>query len=202
VTFKVNASAAPISGMIPTSLAFAAPGFKFDPRAVAKRCTHEQAVLNECPAKSRIGTGLLDVHVVDTNPVTNREAHLSLDIYLQTNTSVLAVAFIGGPKVVPAKLTTSNGLSLSFNPLPTIPPFPGLTLTLDTINLNVGTSQTVVTRKHEKVKGKSKTIVKRTRYDLLHTPSQCSGSWAASVTLGFSSGTSTTVPNPIACHAG
>lgn len=201
VTFSVNATAPPISGTIPTSLAFAAPGFTFDPKAVAKRCTHEQAILDECPAKSRIGTGVLDVHVVDAQENTNREAHLSLDIYLQTNTRVLAVAFIGGPKVVPAKISTSKGVVLSFNPLPAIPPFPGLSLTLDSINLNVGTSQTVVTRKRQKVGKKTKTVTTRKRYDLLHNPSQCTGSWPASVSLGFANGTSATVANPIACSS-
>src|SRR5579871_1106460 len=64
LSFGANGAGPPVDARIPTSLSFGAPGFTFDPRAVGKHCTREQAVLNECPALSHIGVGTLTVHVV------------------------------------------------------------------------------------------------------------------------------------------
>src|SRR5215212_1047234 len=59
VAWAVDGLAPPVSGRIPRSLVVTAPGFRLDRRAVAKRCRELQAKLNECPRKSKIGTGTL-----------------------------------------------------------------------------------------------------------------------------------------------
>jgi hypothetical protein len=202
LNFNVNTTVPPVSGRIPSSLAFAATGFEFDPRAVAKRCSHEQAQLDECPSGALIGVGKLVVHVVTTT--FTRTTTFPLNMYLRTNTAVLGVAFIGGPKVVPGTLTTAGGVALSFNPLPKPPRFPGVTLSLEQVTINLGASRTVVTRERKKDPRTHKeyTVVTRTHYDLIHAPAACSGGWTSSVTLGFPSGPSASFTSPIACAAG
>jgi hypothetical protein len=196
LNFSVNTTLPPVSGRIPSSLAFAAAGFEFEPRAVAKRCSHEQALLNECPSGALIGVGKLVVHVVTTT--FTRNTTFPLNMYLGTNTTVVGVAFIGGPKVVPGTLTTAGGVALSFNPLPKPPQFPGVTLTLEQVTISLGASRTVVTREHEKGH-KDDTVVIRRHYNLIRTPATCSGSWTSSVTLGFPNGPSASLNSSIAC---
>jgi hypothetical protein len=197
LSFGANAVGPPVNARIPSSLSFTAPGFTFDPRAVAKHCTHEQAVLNECPAQSHIGVGTLTVHVV--SPKFTRDTAIPINIYLQSAHAVLAVAFLGGPHVVPATISTSNGVTLSFNPLPTPPAFPSTTITLDSVSIKLGTRRVVVTRKHYRVHRKRKTIVKRTTYYLIHDPGGCRGPSTSSITMGFADGTSVTLTTPVAC---
>lgn len=196
LNFSVNTTVPPVEGRIPSSLAFAAAGFEFDPRAVAERCSREQALLNECPSGALIGVGKLIVHVVSSK--STRTATFPLNMYLRTNTAVVGVAFIGGPKVVPGTLNTAGGVALSFNPLPKPPMFPGVTLSLEQVSINLGASRTVVTRKHEG-HGKHKIVVTRTHYNLIHTPATCSGSLTSSVTLGFPNGPGASFNSPIAC---
>jgi hypothetical protein len=196
LNFSVDTTVPPVSGRIPSSLAFAAAGFEFEPRAVAKRCSHEQALLNECPSGALIGVGKLVVHVVTTT--FTRNTTFPLNMYLRTNTAVLGVAFIGGPKVVPGTLNTAGGVALSFNPLPKPPQFPGVTLTLEQVTIHLGASRTVVTREHEKGHNDD-TVVIRKHYDLIRQPATCSGSWTSSVTLGFPNGPSASLISSIAC---
>jgi hypothetical protein len=186
LSFSAGTTAPPASGRIPSGLAFAAPGFKFDSRAVGKFCKHEQAVLDECPTASRIASGTLLVHVVSS--AFTRDTHIPLNVYMSSKKGILGVAFIGGPKVVPGTLTTSGGVSLSFNPLPAVPNYPGVTLTLEQVSLKLGAHRVVVTRTRTRVHRthRFKTVVKRTRYDLIHGPASCTGSVNTSLSLFFS----------------
>lgn len=197
LTFGASAVGPPVNGRIPSSLTFTAPGFRLDPRAVAKRCKHEQAVLNECPAQSQIGVGKLMIHVV--TPQFTRDTTLPITAYLQSTRRVLAVAFLGGPHVVPATISTAGGITLSFNPLPAPPPFPSTTLSLDSVSIKLGATRTVVTRIHRRIHAKRKTIVKRTRYYLIHNPNKCAGPETSSIAMGFPDGTSATLATPVAC---
>lgn len=197
LSFGANAVGPPVNGRIPSSLAFTAPGFRLDRRAVAKRCQHEQAVLNECPAQSRIGVGKMTIHVV--TPKFTRDTTLPIAAYMASKNRVLAVAFLGGPHVVPATLSTTGGITLRFDPLPAPPAFPSTTLSLDSVSINLGATRTVVKRMHRRIHGKRRTIVKRTRYYLVHNPATCNGPDLSSIAMGFPDGTSATLPTPVPC---
>ncbi len=197
LNFGVNAVGPPINARIPSSLAFSAPGFTFDPRAVSKHCNHEQAVLNECPTASKIGVGTMTIHVVA--PKFTRNTTIPIDMYLASKTAVLAVAFVGGPHVVPATISTRGGVALSFNPLPKAPQFPSTTLTLIGVQIQLGTTRIAVTHVHKRVHGKRKTVIKRTRYYLVHEPAGCHGSRTTTISMGFADGTSATVDAKVAC---
>jgi hypothetical protein len=193
VAWAVDGLAPPVSGRIPRSLVVTAPGFKLDRRAVAKRCRELQAKLNECPRKSKIGTGTLSIIVHRTdrdNPVT-----FNVVLYHGSGKKVLAVTEFIGIRVIPARLTASGGVRLSFNPLPTPPQIPGVVIsyTFQGVSARLGAKRKVVKR----VRGKRRTF----RYSLVRTPKSChGGSWAATATLGFPDGTSSRLPTPMACR--
>jgi hypothetical protein len=203
--FSANTTGAPVSGRIPSAFGFSAPGYTFDPRAIATHCSHEAAVLNECPAKSAIGAGSLLVHVVSSKFARNTT--IPINLYLQSSNSVIGVAFVGGPHVVTATLNTSKGVALTFN-LPKVPAFPGVTLTLEQVGITLSANRVIVTHKRQAIRGKSKgkhkfkVVVRRTYYHLIHTPAQCTGSWSTAVTLGFPDGSSAKLTTPIACRRG
>jgi hypothetical protein len=194
VTWAVDGLAPPVSARIPRSLVVSAPGFKLDRRAVAKRCGEEQAKLNECPQKSRIGTGTLGIIV--HRPDRVNEVEFEIVLYHGTGTKVLAVTDFIGIRVIPGRLTNAGGVRLTFDPLPEPPVIPGIQITYQFKGVS---AHLEARRKVVKRVGPRRT--RRTfRYSLIRTPKKCAGgSWAAAATLGFPDGTSQPLPAPIAC---
>ena len=208
VSFNLGALEAPVNGRIPRSMTIsAAGGFAINPKAIPKRCTQEEATLQppDCPADSKIGTGSIAV-IVTIPGKAPRPATFPITIYRAPANGVYALMFIEGYKAVPATISTSGGLSLAFNPLPTVSTFGGLfTVTVQSISVSLGGSIVVATRKrvrgtgHGKHKRKAHFVTKRTRYNILSNPSHCGGNWPATFTLGFPDGSSTTLNAAIAC---
>lgn len=190
--FDLDGLAPPIGGRIPLALQLSAPqGFKLNPKAVAKRCSQESAKLNECPRASRFGRGVLVVHV--TAPDQNRDVTIPLNVYLHSRKTILAVAYVFGWQVVPGTLSTQNGISVTFNPLPAGPPFPGVSYALKRITFDFGAKRMV---KH-RVKGKRH--AKKRRVSLIRNPATCSGSWESSISLTFRDGSVTPLTAPTPC---
>ena len=192
VAWDVDGLAPPVLGRIPKSLVVTAPGFKLDRRAVAERCSDLQAKLNECPRKSKIGTGTLTIVV--HRPDRVNEVAFQVALYQAAGTKILAVTDFIGIRVIPGRLTSSGGVQLTFDPLPTPPQIPGIVITYEFkgVSVNLGAKRTVVKR----VKGKRRKV----RHSLVLTPKKCNGgSWAATAALGFPDGTSLPLPTPIAC---
>jgi hypothetical protein len=185
--FEVDATLPPVGGRVPSGLSMAAPsGFVFNPAAVAKRCTQTQANLNECPPKSRIGSGALLLEV--RMPEGTRDVSVSLDLFLQSNSKVLAIAFLAGARVVPGVIDSSNGLALRFDSLPSPPAFANVTYALKRVMLNVGTTR--------RVKRKQRQV----RIDLIRNPTECAtGTWESSLTLTFPDATNTVLGAPTTC---
>jgi hypothetical protein len=194
VAWAVDGLAPPVSGRIPRSLVVTAPGFKLDRRAVAKRCGELQAKLNECPKKSKIGTGTLTIVV--HRPDRVNEVTFNVVLYHGKGTKVLAVTEFIGTRVIPGRLDESGGVRLTFDPLPTPPEIPGVQISYQFkgVSARLVAKRTVVKRV-----GPRRT--RRTfRYSLVRTPRRCDGgSWAATATLGFPDGTSLPLPTPMAC---
>jgi hypothetical protein len=204
IQFNVDGTEAPISSRIPSSLAMTTPaGFTVNRQAAPKRCGHTAAALNECPAASQIGTGALVIMV--TYQGKSHDVTFNLRMYLRSNNSLLGVTFLAGTRVVPGTLVTTGGLGVVFNPLPAPPVFAQVTYALQSITLDLGVSHRVVTVTHKRIKkGKHRVkrvrIVKRTNVNLIQNPSTCAtGSWPATVSLGFPDNTTTTLTTPIAC---
>jgi hypothetical protein len=204
--FTVDGLQDPVSRRIPSALTFAAPaGFTFDAHAVTKRCSKDQAVLNECPKASAIGSGSLVIGVTLPDGST-RDANFALRAYLSRGTRMWMLAEVTGWRVVPGTLVASaNGLSFVFDPLPTPPPFPNVSYEFKSITLDVGKSTTVKKVVHLKRPPGSKqprTRTTKTRYDLIHAPAECAtGSWAAEMDMTFPDGSALALPAPMPCSA-
>lgn len=196
LAWDVDGLAPPVSGRIPRSLVVVAPGFELDRRAVAKRCSPLQAKLNECPKKSKIGTGALGIVV--HRPDRVNEITFDIVLYHGKNSKVLAVTDFIGIRVVPGRLIESGGVRLSFDPLPTPPDIPGIEITYEFKGVSVR-----LAAKRKVVKRVGPQRRRRTfRYSLVRTPTSCkAGSWAATAKLGFPDGTSAPLATPMACSA-
>jgi hypothetical protein len=205
--FSLDATQAPVNGLVPRTLVLQAPGFRYDARAVVGRCTQQLAVLNECPPDSRIGDGGLVIHVV--TPDGERDATPTLDLYLEKGSTkrVLAIAFVAGYRVVPGTITTTGGgVTLRFDPLPAPPAFPNVSYALRSIKVRVGAHRTVkryrtvTVRRNGKVVRRVRRLAGSTRYDLVRNPATCAGSWPSTMLLGFPDASQLTVPVPTPCR--
>ncbi|QEC48337.1 hypothetical protein FSW04_12675 [Baekduia soli] len=201
--YAIDGTLDPVTLRIPTALTFSAPtGFTFDTRALAARCSRERAVLNECPKGSAMGGGQLVIGVTLPDG-SERDAVFALHPYMSTGNRVWMLAYVTGWRVVPGTLVKSAaGLSLVFDPLPVPPPFPNVGYAFKSITLDVGATRTVKKVVKLKARARSKKARKRTtktRYDLIHAPAQCAGSWAATVDLTFPDGSALPLPAPMPC---
>jgi hypothetical protein len=206
--FAVDATVPPVGGRIPSALEVAAPGFSLDMRAAPKRCRKLRATLNECPRASQIGRATLTIIV--NQPGSVREVPIKVVMYRGKGTRVYAITFLTGWRVVPGTLDTAGGIALRFDPLPEPPAVvPEVSFSFKGLTVDLGLTRTVVTRKRVKLKGKrrgkrgrrNKVVVRRARFDLVHAPSQCAGSWATSVSLSFPDGSTSPFAVPVACGA-
>jgi hypothetical protein len=196
--WQVDGTAAPISGQIPRSLTMSAPpGFVLKTAAAAKRCTSVQAKLDECPSKSRIGSAQMMIHV--EKPSGPRDLPIDLKLYLGSKNSLLAVAFLAGVRVVPGSIAGSNGITLTFNPLPVPPPIQGVSYRFLGVSVDLGATRKVtrkVRRRHHK---KARVKVVR-RIHLVTTPPNCaSGSWTLSTSVGLPDGTAPLFSSQVPC---
>ena len=116
--WAIDGTLPPVNGQIPTSLAVSAPaGFTLNTKAVAKRCKAIQAKLDECPRRSRIGSAVMTIHV--EKPSGPRDLPIPVKLYLGRKNRLLAVAFLAGVRVIPGSIRGANGITVSFDPLPT-----------------------------------------------------------------------------------
>jgi hypothetical protein len=186
--WAIDGTLAPISGQIPTGLTvFAPPGFTMNTKAVAKRCKGLQAKLDECPRKSRIGSATMTIHV--EKPSGPKDLPIPVNLYLGRKNRLLAVAFLAGVRVIPGAISRADGITVTFDPLPTPPPIAQVSYSFIGVTLDLGTSRTIRHKaKHHKAKHHKKG--RKVRISLVRNPRDCtSGSWAFSATLGLPDGT-------------
>jgi hypothetical protein len=189
--WAIDGNMAPVNGLIPSSLKFSAPrGFTLNPKAVAKRCTSLQAKLDECPRRSRIGSAVMTIHV--DKPSGPRDLPIKIKLYLGRKNNLLAVAFLAGVRVVPGSISGLNGITVTFDPLPTPPAIPQVSYRFLGVSLNLGTHRSVIRRMHGRRK--------RIRIDLVQNPRECaSGGWPFSSTVGLPDGTTLGLASPVTC---
>ena len=196
VSWAVDGLVPPVAGRIPAALVMTAPGFRLDRRAVARRCSQEQATLDECPAKSRIGTALMTIRVHRPAGDIN-EVPIEITLYHGAKNVMLAVAFLVGTRVVPGTLQqTDAGVVLTFDPLPEPPAILGVSYDFKSVSANLGASRKVTKRVGRPGHRRRRTV----RYSLVRTPQSCDGgAWATSVLFSFPDTTSALLPAPMAC---
>jgi hypothetical protein len=196
--FEVDGVAPPIGGRLPSALAMIAPpGFKLNLDALSKRCSVESAKLNECPQGSLMGNGTLQVIV--TAPDGVRVATIPIQVYLHSDKTIMAVAFVFGWRIVPATLNASNGIVMAFDPLPAGPPFPNVSYALQRISFDFRAKRVVEKRKVRRVKHKREVIVVKRTLNLITNPRTCQGAWASSVALRFPDASVAALAAPTTC---
>ena len=202
LTFDVDATLPPVAGKVPKALSFTAPGFRFDPKAVARRCKPLQSTLDECPAKSRIGGGTLAIQVNALGQL--RVTEIPIDFYLRNSRAVYAITKISVTRATPGTISnTGDAVSFAFTDLPDPPAFPNVTYALQRVTIQLGVSRKVTTVVRKKKKGR-KAKKRTTTHALLRTPTACdvTGAWASTVGFGYADGTTEAVPTPMGCIAG
>jgi hypothetical protein len=198
--FDVDGLTAPNNSRIPLSLNLVAPGFKLNPKAVARRCSEQSAKLNECPKGSIMGTGRLKVIVTapDPNGIPKvRDANIKVTVFRGPGHNLLALAYVFGWQVVPGTVDTTGGVTVNFSKLPQGPPFEGVSYRLRGITFTFAAKRVVTKRK--RVKGHVK-VTRRTVH-LIHNPRTCKGgSWASMVTMTYADGSpQSTIQAPTPC---
>ena len=167
-------------------------GAKFDVRAVAKRCTAQQANANNCPAASRIGGGTMNATVSTTDnsdpPFPDKVA---VDLYLAPapkagDTAGIVANFTeqytGQQRHVTGRvkfLQSGNfGYETRFANVDSVlqvpAPYQGHA---DNLHLSYGHHRTVT----KTVNGKPTQVT----YYLLRNPAKCNGSWPYQLRVGY-----------------
>jgi hypothetical protein len=194
---ELDASQPPVSGRVPRETVLSVQrGYRFDGRAVARRCTPTQAEADECPARSRVGSALVRA-TYNGFPV-----EVPIRLYLMRPqqggdlagfaavAEVLGSTYAAFGRVVRA---TEDPFGLSVI-LPT--PGPDLSdqpVTFDSFEADLGAFRTVVVKRG----GKRRKV----RRALIRNPATCTGgSWASQAVLSFDEGDPATLDAPIACR--
>jgi hypothetical protein len=172
-------------------------GFKASPKSVSVLCSSSQLAANNCPSKSKIGSGT--AKATGTLGPFSEQDTIALTLYLgarQQPSDIASVDIIGTDSVFDAslhgsgRLFKSNGqLELLFAQFPNPSNIPqGTKVTLDSLSLTAGASRTVK-------KGK-RAHRHKVHYALIKNPPTCSGNWTGTFTLTFSTGTFTKTLSP------
>lgn len=178
-------------------------GLKVDPRSRSGRCSPEQARDFACPESSRIGHGEAKGHASGlVVPGGRQDFTATIDAFLappqQAGDIAAVVLQVQEPKsgqkgaatgrLVPAAADGQFGPELRFDDLGgSQPQYPGVTITVDRITLQVGAKRTVVRKRRVRRHGRRVTVRKRYRYSLLTNPRKCTqGSWPFRVTTVYS----------------
>jgi len=197
VHVEVGGTAPELAGALPDAIALGVQrGFAFDTRAVAQRCAGQAATSGACPAASRIGKGQAVVHV-------NQDVPATIDVFLadpvQAGDVASAVVLISGAglsRAVRTRLlapaTGPIGYELRLEGIAgAVPTFPGVTLSLQSLTLNIAAKRKVtktttkrvkVTRNGRRVTVKRK-VKRKVTYNLLRNPKTCPGTWAVRLTV-------------------
>ena len=177
-------------------------GFRSSPKSVRVLCTAAQASKNTCPKKSHIGSGTAKVTATFLGSTYHPTVALSLFLGKpQRKGDISSVVITGTLENSPyGNGTTSSstgrlfkraggGLELLFANLPNYTLPPGVTVTLDSLQIKAKAIRTVKKgKRHHKHK---------VRYSLITNPAACNGTWTGSFTVTFSSGSqSSTLSSP------
>jgi len=201
VHVQVAGTAPELAGALPDSIALGVQrGFALDTRAVAERCGGQAATTGACPAASRIGLGQAIVHV---SGFVNQDVPATIDVFLadpvqagDVASAVVLVSGAGLSRAVRTRLlapaTGPVGYELRLEGIAgAVPTVPGVTLTLQSLTLDIGAlrkvTKTTTKRVHVRRNGRRVTVKRKVKrrvtYTLLRNPKTCGGAWAVRLTI-------------------
>ena len=195
---ELDASQPPVSGRIPKETVLSIQsGYRFDGRAVAKRCTAGQADQDKCPAKSAVGTATINA-TYNAFPVS-----VPVRLYLAAPQQTGDVAgFFAVAKILdstyaaPGRLVRTTEAPFGLSVILPTPGGDGVSMVqgiqFQSFESDIGATRTIT-------KGKKKHKRKVT-YSLVTNPPTCDmGSWASRVVFTFGDGSTAALDAPIAC---
>lgn len=168
-------------------------GAKYDPRAVSKLCTKQQANANNCPAASKVGGGTANATVTsNTNLFPPQKTTIAVDLFLApppaSNDTSGIVAHFKEPVTKEEGHVTGIVRKLASGPFGYVNKFTGL----DTV-LTPPAGTTAHVDHFKLTFGAHRTVTKngkQVRYDLLKNPSKCiAAGWAYQLRVGYPDGT-------------
>ena len=176
-------------------------GLRFDPRSRRARCTSQQASNFGCPAASRIGTGQAQGHASGALvPGGRYDFTASIQAFLappqQSGDLAGVVLQFNEPKSGQRGSTTGRvvpvasgpfGIQLRFDDLGgAMPPPPGVTITIDRLQMTSGAKRRVVRSRTVRRHGRRVRVRRRITYSLLTNPRTCGGSWPYQLVVTYS----------------
>lgn len=193
---ELDAAQPPVSGRLPTSTTLSIQaGTGFDAKAVARRCTAQQAEDDKCPKTSRVGAALVTAKFGgDAYPVPLR-LFLAKPLQAGDLAGVAAVATVlGSPYAATGRIVRTTvapfGLQVV---LPTPGQLTGLPVTFERFTADIGTSRIV---RGPRRKNKPR---KKVRHHLITNPKACTAPWASRAEFAFADGSTAALDAPIAC---
>jgi hypothetical protein len=192
-------SAGWLPNMLPSTIGLRFPaGLKWDTKAAADTCKPDEARADNCPERSKIGTGGVDV------TFAGAAYHAALAFYLAPPPSTGDIAGIvlhfreassgfhdaGTGRLVRVTDDPAYGTELRFDRLP-IPQVPGLVVTINRWTTDLGADRDVVVIRRKRVRRKGRRRVIRIRrvvhHSLITNPPTCSGPWPVRIQIGYGS---------------
>ena len=164
-------------------------GLRINPRAVARRCTDEQADAYNCPERSRIGRGTAEGRAeagligtdftadIDVFLAPRRQAGDIAGVVVQVREPQSGERFSVKGRIIPLA-DGPFGSELRFEGLDgggQLPP--GVTVTLRRVQLTAGARRVVRRRVTVRRGGKRRRVTRRFRYTLLRNPRTCTSPW-------------------------
>ncbi|MGI8624525.1 MAG: hypothetical protein ACR2NB_13830 [Solirubrobacteraceae bacterium] len=196
VHLDLDGTRPPVSGRVPTATTLSIQaGYRFDAKAVANRCTPDQAKSDACPAGSRAGTAT----VVATYAGMTFTVPLRLFLVKPQRpgdlAGVAAVATVlGAPQSAVGRVVRTTAAPFGLQVLlPTPSDLSSYPVTLRSFKADVGAHRTVTVGRRKRRH--------KVRHDLITNPKTCSGTWAAQAAFTFSDGSTGTLDAPIACRS-
>jgi len=194
---ELDARRPPVSGRIPTETTLSVQeGYRFDPKAVARRCTADQAEQDACPAASAVGTAEVTAAYAGYDVVVPIRLYLAKPQQAGDLAGVAAVAtLLGSTRSTFGRVvrTTEAPFGLSV-----VLPTPGgdvsgYPITFKAFKADIGARRVVKQRVGRRTR--------RVRRSLITNPRTCDGTWASRARFTFGDGSTAAVDAPIACSA-
>lgn len=171
---------------------FGARGLQVAPRAVAGRCTDDQADGFECPASSRVGDGSAQGRAEGAIiPGGGFDFTAKIDVFLtaprQSGDIAGVVVLVSEPQSGQRFNARGRVLKVASGAFGTETRFeglsgggqlpPGVTVKLTRVELRIGAKRTVRKTVTVRRNGKRRRVKKRVAYSFLTNPRTCTGSW-------------------------
>jgi hypothetical protein len=194
-------------------------GFKVDTRARGALCSDDQRKALNCPAGSKIGTGLAEgeasfllqripfratIEAFLMRPLQRGDIAGVAVVVREQNTGRQGA---GRGRILPVRAGGPFGLELRFDELGTRQLPVGASATLNRFELSVAAHRTVRrkrtirkrVRTRHGIRIRRKRVVRKRRHDLLRNPKACAGTWPYQVRVTFPSAPEQVRDGSVAC---